>query len=295
MDFEQADALNQAVRLLSLRHRARAAALLAPLGLHPGQEVLLLELARTGPMIQAELSEALGCEPPSITIMLRKLEAAGHVRRAPAPTDRRASLVELTGSGKALADQVKELWCALAEESVAGLPTETVAELPGILAVLTGNVDTRRPRRPTRRPDLTGDHEPSTLDWVHEHVEQIIQTGTTDGVTIAGLPVVLMTYRGAKTGKLRKTPVMRVKHGHRYAVVASKGGEPTNPHWYASLVTEPFVAIQDGTITRQYRARELSGDEKELWWHRAVEAYPDFAEYQRRTERQIPVFVLEPA
>jgi DNA-binding MarR family transcriptional regulator len=146
VDFEQADALNQAIRLLSLRHRARTAALLAPLGLHPGQEALLLELARTGPMIQAQLSEALGVEPPSVTLMTRKLEAAGHVRRRPAPSDKRAGIVELTDSGKALADQVKELWCALAEETVTGLPAQTVAELPGLLAALTGNVDSRRPR-----------------------------------------------------------------------------------------------------------------------------------------------------
>ena len=148
MDFEQADAINQAIRLLSLRHRARAAALLAPLDLHPGQEALLLELARTGPMIQAQLSEALGCEPPSVTLMTRKLEAAGHVRRKPAPSDRRASIVELTDSGRALANQVKRLWCALAEETVTGLPAETVAELPGILTTLTANVDTRRSRHP---------------------------------------------------------------------------------------------------------------------------------------------------
>lgn len=147
MDFEQADALNQAIRLLSLRHRARAAALLAPLGLHPGQEALLLELARTGPMIQAQLSTALGCEPPSVTLMTRKLEATGHVRRKPAPSDKRASVVELTADGKALAERIKELWCALAEETVAGLPARTVAELPGVLNTLTGNVDTRRPRR----------------------------------------------------------------------------------------------------------------------------------------------------
>ena len=148
MDFEQADALNQAIRLLSLRHRARAAELLAPLGLHPGQEALLLELARTGPVIQAQLSESLGCEPPSVTLMTRKLEAAGHIRRRPAPTDKRASIVELTDRGKALAEQVKQLWCGLAEETVTGLPAQTVAELPGILNTLTGNVGTRRPRRP---------------------------------------------------------------------------------------------------------------------------------------------------
>ena len=147
MDFDQADAINQAIRLLSLRHRARAAALLTPLGLHPGQEALLLELARTGPMIQAQLSEALGCEPPSVTLMTRKLEAAGHLRRRPAPSDKRAGIVELTDSGKALADQVKQLWCALAEETVTGLPAQTVAELPVLLATLTGNVDSRRPRQ----------------------------------------------------------------------------------------------------------------------------------------------------
>lgn len=148
MDFEQADALNQAIRLLSLRHRARAAALLAPLGLHPGQEALLLELARTGPVIQAQLSEALGCEPPSVTLMARKLEASGHIRRRPAPSDKRASIVELTDSGNALAEQVKQLWCGLAEETVAGLPAHTVAELPGLLNTLTGNVGTRRPHHP---------------------------------------------------------------------------------------------------------------------------------------------------
>ena len=148
MDFEHADAVNQAIRLLSLRHRARAAALLAPLGLHTGQEALLLELDRTGPMIHAALSEALGCEPPSITLMTRKLEAAGHIRRKPAPADRRASIVELTDSGKALAEQIKRLWCTLAKETVTDLPPETAAELPGILKAMTANVDTRQP--PTR-------------------------------------------------------------------------------------------------------------------------------------------------
>lgn len=143
MDFEQADELNQAIRLLSLRHRARAATLLAPLGLYPGQEALLLELATTGPMIQAKLSEALGCEPPSITLMTRKLEASGHIRRRPAPSDKRASIVELTESGSKLADRVKQVWCDLAEETIAGLPPATVAKLPALLIALTKNVDTR--------------------------------------------------------------------------------------------------------------------------------------------------------
>ena len=147
MDFEQADAVNQAIRLLSLRHRARTATLLAPLGLHPGQEALLLELARNGPMIQAQLSDALGCEPPSVTLMARKLEASGHIRRTPAPSDKRASIVELTDSGRLLTEEVKQLWCALAEETVTGLPAHTVAELPGILTTLTANVDSRQHSR----------------------------------------------------------------------------------------------------------------------------------------------------
>ncbi|SFW70981.1 MarR family winged helix-turn-helix transcriptional regulator [Amycolatopsis australiensis] len=145
MDFDQADAINQAVRMLSLRHRARTAELLAPLGLHPGQEALLLELARSGPMIQAQLSEALGVERPSVTLMARKLEAAGHIRRSCAPDDQRATVVELTDRGRALTDQVKQLWCALAQQTLAGLPAETVAGLPGLLKTLAGNVDTRRP------------------------------------------------------------------------------------------------------------------------------------------------------
>jgi DNA-binding MarR family transcriptional regulator len=147
VDFAQADAINQAIRLLSLRHRARAATLLAPLDLHPGQEALLLELDRSGPMIQAQLSEALGCEPPSVTLMIRKLEAAGHIRRGPAPTDKRAALVELTPSGAALTERIKEAWCGLAEQTVAGLPAETVAELPALLAAMTRNVDFRRAAR----------------------------------------------------------------------------------------------------------------------------------------------------
>lgn len=141
---------------------------------------------------------------------------------------------------------------------------------------------------------LTGEYEPSASAWVREHVERILRTGTTDGVTISGRPTVLMTYRGAKTGKVRRTPVMRVEHEGRYAAVASKGGAPTNPRWYASLVAEPVIELQDGAVTREYRAREVFGDEKARWWRRAVDAYPDYADYQRKTDRQIPVFVLEP-
>lgn len=153
MDFDQADAINQAIRLLSLRHRARATALLAPLGLYPGQEALLLELARTGPAIQAQLSGALGCEPPSVTLMAGKLEAAGFVRRSPAPDDRRATVVALTETGKDVVDRLTQVWCELAEETVAELPTETVDGLPGVLNALADNVDAKARHGARRRRD----------------------------------------------------------------------------------------------------------------------------------------------
>src|SRR4051812_15489253 len=143
MDLELAGTLNQAIRLLSLRHRARAAHLLAPLGLHPGQEALLLELDRTGPRIQAQLSEALGCEPPSVTLMTRKLEASGHIRRTPDPADRRATVVALTDRGKALVKQVQQLWVTLAEETVQGLPPALLAQLPATLNTMSTNVNGR--------------------------------------------------------------------------------------------------------------------------------------------------------
>ncbi len=141
---------------------------------------------------------------------------------------------------------------------------------------------------------LTGEYQPSAAGWVRDHVEQIMRTGTTDGVTIRGLPTVLMTYRGAKTLKVRKTPVMRVEHEGRYAAVASDGGSPRHPQWYASLISEPILVLQDGTMTGEYRAREVFGEEKATWWSRAVDAYPPYADYQRKTDREIPVFVLEP-
>lgn len=145
MDHEYADALNQAIRLLSLRHRARAAQLIAPLGLHAGQEALLLELDRTGPRIQAQLSEALGCEPPSVTLMTRKLEASGHIQRMPNPADRRATVVALTDSGRALVDQIKRLWVVLAGETVRDVPAEVLEGLPGILRTMSDNVNAKSP------------------------------------------------------------------------------------------------------------------------------------------------------
>ena len=109
-----------------------------------------------------------------------------------------------------------------------------------------------------------------------------------------GKPIILLTTVGAKTGKIRKTPLMRVEHDGEYAVVASLGGAPKNPVWYYNIAKNPRVELQDGASTRDYDAREVFGDEKAAWWDRAVEAWPDYADYQTKTERQIPVFVLTP-
>jgi deazaflavin-dependent oxidoreductase (nitroreductase family) len=141
---------------------------------------------------------------------------------------------------------------------------------------------------------LDGEYELSTRGWVRDHTEKIFETGTTESVDIKGLPVILVTTRGAKTGKLRKVPLMRVEHDGVYAIVASDGGAPKPPTWYYNVRAEPLVELQDGTVTRDCRAREVSGQEREIWWKRAVAAYPDYADYQKRTDRQIAVFVLEP-
>jgi F420H(2)-dependent quinone reductase len=141
---------------------------------------------------------------------------------------------------------------------------------------------------------LEGEYEISPTGWVREQTEKIFETGTTESVAIKGRAVVLLTTRGAKTGKLRKVPLMRVEHEGHYAIVASLGGAPKNPVWYYNVKADPQVELQDGTVTRDFEAREVIGEEKAVWWERAVAAYPDYAEYQKKTTREIPVFVLEP-
>ena len=140
---------------------------------------------------------------------------------------------------------------------------------------------------------LTGGYEPSTSRWSREQVERYEATEGTEGGDLRGRPVIVLTSVGAITGKLRKTPLMRVEHGGVYAVVASLGGAPKHPVWYYNLKADPRVELQDGAIRGDYRAREVTGAEKALWWERAVEAWPDYAKYQKKTKRQIPVFVLE--
>ena len=141
---------------------------------------------------------------------------------------------------------------------------------------------------------LTGEYEPGTSDWSRKQVERYEATNGLEGGDLRGRPVVVLTSVGAQTGKLRKVALMRVEHEGIYAVVASLGGAPQNPVWYQNLKKNPHVELQDGATKRDYTAREVTGDEKAVWWQRAVQAWPDYANYQARTERQIPVFVLEP-
>ncbi|MFE0491357.1 nitroreductase family deazaflavin-dependent oxidoreductase [Streptomyces griseoaurantiacus] len=142
---------------------------------------------------------------------------------------------------------------------------------------------------------LEGEYEPSPTQWVREQVELYESSGGTEGTTLGdtGLPVIILTTRGARSGKLRKTPLMRVEHEGRYAVVASLGGAPKHPVWYHNVLADPRVTLQDGPVRQDMTARELTGEEKAEWWERAVAAYPAYADYQKKTDREIPVFVLE--
>ena len=140
------------------------------------------------------------------------------------------------------------------------------------------------------------DYEPSPIGWVREQVELYESSGGTKGTTLrdTGYPVVLLTLRGARSGKVRKTPLMRVEHDGVYAAVASQGGAPTHPVWYRNISAHPRIELQDGPVKKTMLAREVTGQEKEIWWERAVAAFPPYADYQRRTDRQIPLLLLEP-
>lgn len=140
----------------------------------------------------------------------------------------------------------------------------------------------------------SNDYAPSPTDWVRTQVEKVEAAGTTEVVDIMGLRVVLLTMRGNKSGKLRKVPLMRVEHNGVYAAVASLGGAPKNPVWYYNLKADPKLTLQDGETTKEYVAREIEGAEYDEWWERSVAAYPPYAEYQTKTTRKIPQFVLEP-
>jgi deazaflavin-dependent oxidoreductase (nitroreductase family) len=143
---------------------------------------------------------------------------------------------------------------------------------------------------------LTGEYEPSPEKWVRDQVEAYESSGGTRGNTLrdTGMPVVVVTSRGAQSGKLRKAPLMRVECGGRYALVASQGGAPKHPTWYFNLLRDPHIELQDGPVPQGMTVRLLEGDEKAEWWARAVEAFPNYASYQTRTSRDIPVFLAEP-
>jgi len=140
---------------------------------------------------------------------------------------------------------------------------------------------------------LTGDYEPSTAGWAREQAELYEATNGTEGNELRGRPVIILTSVGAKSGKLRKTALMRVEHDGVYAVVASLGGAPKHPVWYINITEQPHVELQDGAAKHDYLAREVVGTEKSAWWERAVATWPDYATYQENTDRQIPVLVLE--
>lgn len=141
---------------------------------------------------------------------------------------------------------------------------------------------------------LTGEYEPSTSDWARKQMELFEQSNGAEGNSLRGMPIIVVTSLGAKSGKLRKTPLMRVEHNGEYAAVASLGGSPKHPVWYYNLKKNPLVELQDGSVKRDYHAREVTGEEKAAWWERSVAAYPDYADYQKKTTREIPVFVLTP-
>lgn len=152
-----------------------------------------------------------------------------------------------------------------------------------------------RPPAPYARPmPLDGTYEPSPQAWVREQVETYERTGGREANTLldTGLPIIVVTTRGRRSGNLRKSPVMRVEHGGEYALVASKGGAPSHPEWYHNLLADPeAVTVQDGPEPFDVRVREVTGEERQQWWERAVAAYPPYAEYQQKTERRIPVLV----
>ncbi|QCQ15292.1 nitroreductase family deazaflavin-dependent oxidoreductase [Microbacterium sp. RG1] len=141
---------------------------------------------------------------------------------------------------------------------------------------------------------LTGEYKPSTSEWARSQAELYEATNGAEGGELRGVPIIVLTTVGAKSGGLRKTALMRVEHDGDYLVVASKGGAPEEPAWGNNIRKHPHVELQDGAVKRDYTARELEGEERHLWWERAVAVWPDYAVYQTKTDRQIAIFVLEP-
>lgn len=141
---------------------------------------------------------------------------------------------------------------------------------------------------------LSGEYLPSTSEWARQQAETFEASGGQESAELRGVPIIVLTTVGAKTGGLRKTALMRVEHDGKYAVVASKGGAPEHPAWFYNLVKNPRVALQDGDVKNEYDAHQAEGAEREEWWGYATEVWPDYDEYQKKTERRIELFVLEP-
>ena len=141
---------------------------------------------------------------------------------------------------------------------------------------------------------LTGEYAPSPSDRARSQAELYESSGGTEGTTLNGVPVIVLTTLGARSGKLRKTPLMRVEHDGEYAVVASKGGAPEHPVWFHNITAHPRVELQDGPVKKDYDARLVTGEERAAWWRRAVETWPAYDDYATKTDREIPVFVLTP-
>jgi deazaflavin-dependent oxidoreductase (nitroreductase family) len=142
---------------------------------------------------------------------------------------------------------------------------------------------------------LEGEYEPSSQGWVRDQVEQYEKSRGREANTLrdTGLPIAIFWTRGVTSGKVRKTPLMRVTHAGRYLMVGSQGGAPKDPAWVANLRAHPEVTVQDGPDPWDGVAREITGQEKAEWWERAVAAFPPYAEYQKKTDREIPVFLVE--
>lgn len=141
---------------------------------------------------------------------------------------------------------------------------------------------------------LTGEYAPSTSDWAREQAERFEASAGREANTLRGVPIIVLTSVGASSGKLRKTALMRVEHEGSYVVVASKGGAPEHPTWYGNLVAHPLVELQDGAVVQDFEVRELAGAERDVWWERAVAVWPDYATYQTKTDRLIPLMLLTP-
>jgi deazaflavin-dependent oxidoreductase (nitroreductase family) len=162
------------------------------------------------------------------------------------------------------------------------------------LIATTYELAATRASRYDRRVSSQGEYEPSPWKFVADQVALYEATGGAEGGTLQDKPVVILSTRGRRSGKVRKTPLMRVEHNGTYAVVASMGGAPKHPVWYLNLIASPAVTLQDGANVYEMGAREVHGDEKARWWALAVDAWTPYAEYQTKTDRQIPVVVLEP-